>query len=218
MKRILVVEDEFSINDVLTFSLEEEGYEVKGVMNGADARSAMLTFKPDLVLLDVMLPDANGFDLCEEFTEFAYVIMVTALGEVVDKIKGINIGADDYIAKPFEIEEVLARVKAVFRRAEVKVKKQSSGLVINEVERKAIYNGVELDLKRKEYELLSFLNSNKNIVFSRDTLLDRVWGMDYEGEERTVDVHIRRVRAKLNEGKEDSIIETVFGVGYVMRW
>lgn len=217
MKRILVVEDEFSINDVLTFSLKEEGYEVKGVMDGKSARDAMITFKPDLVLLDVMLPDANGFELCEEFTNFAYIIMITALGEVVDRVKGISIGADDYITKPFEIEEVLARVKAIFRRTMEKTKKKSTGLIINEIERQAFYNGEELELKKKEYELLHFLHSNKNIVFSRDTILDRVWGIDYEGDGRTVDVHIRRIRAKLKEGKEDSIIETVFGVGYVMR-
>lgn len=216
MKRVLVVEDEFSINDVLTFSLEEAGFDVKGVMDGKSAKAAMKSFKPDLVLLDVMLPDASGFNLCEEFTKDSYVIMVTAMGEVVDRIRGIEIGADDYIAKPFDIKEVIARIHAVFRRSKDKVVNQK-GLVIEDTERIAIYNGVNIDLKRKEFDLLSFLNRNKNIVFSRDTLLDRVWGLDYDGEERTVDVHVRRLRAKLNEEKGESIIETIFGVGYVMR-
>lgn len=216
MKRVLVVEDEFSINDVLTFSLEEAGFDVKGVMDGKSAKEAMKSFNPDLVLLDVMLPDASGFDLCEEFTKDAYVIMVTAMGEVVDRIRGIEIGADDYIAKPFDIKEVIARIHAVFRRSKDKVGSKK-GLVIDDTERIAIYNGINIDLKRKEFDLISFLNRNKNIVFSRDTLLDRVWGLDYEGEERTVDVHVRRLRAKLNEEKGESIIETIFGVGYVMR-
>lgn len=214
MRKILVVEDEFSINDILRFSLEEEGFKALGVYNCKEARVAIDEFKPDVVLLDVMLPDGDGFELCQEFTEKTFVIMVTARGESIDKIKGIEIGADDYISKPFEIKEIIARINALFRRAGII---NNKGLYIDFEKRKVIYNNDEIDLKKKEFDLLAFLYKNKNIVLSRDTLIERVWGMDYEGEDRTVDIHIRRLRAKLGDEKGSSIIETVFGVGYVMR-
>lgn len=214
MRKVLVVEDEFSINDILRFSLEEEGFKALGVYNCKEAREAINKFKPDVVLLDVMLPDGSGFDLCREFTDKAFIIMVTARGESIDRIKGIDIGADDYISKPFEIKEVIARINALFRRAGIS---NNKGLSIDYEERRVIYNGKEIDLKRKEFDLLSFLYKNKNIVLSRDILIERVWDIDYEGDDRTVDIHIRRLRAKLGDEKGNSIIETVFGVGYVMR-
>ncbi|MGL5084653.1 MAG: response regulator transcription factor [Clostridium sp.] len=214
MRKVLVVEDEFSINDILRFSLEEEGFEAFGAYNCKEARLAINEFKPDVVLLDVMLPDGNGFELCEEFTDKAFVIMVTARGESIDRIRGIEIGADDYISKPFEIKEIIARINALFRRAGIK---NNKGLCIDFEKRKVIYNNNKIDLKKKEFDLLAFLYKNKNIVLCRDTLIERVWGMDYEGEDRTVDIHIRRLRAKLGDEKGSSIIETVFGVGYVMR-
>ncbi|MGL5353660.1 MAG: response regulator transcription factor [Clostridium sp.] len=214
MRKVLVVEDEFSINDILRFSLEEEGFKAFGAYNCKEARLAIDKFKPDVVLLDVMLPDGDGFELCEEFTDKAFVIMVTARGESIDRIRGIEIGADDYISKPFEIKEIIARINALFRRAGMK---NTKGLSIDFEKRKVIYNNNEIDLKKKEFDLLAFLHKNKNIVLSRDTLIERVWGMDYEGEDRTVDIHIRRLRAKLGDEKGSSIIETVFGVGYVMR-
>lgn len=214
MRKVLVVEDEFSINDILTFSLEEQGFEVKGVFNCKEARSAVKSFKPDLILLDVMLPDGDGFTLCEEFTDKAFVIMVTARGEVIDRIRGIEIGADDYISKPFEINEIIVRINALFRRVDKQIK---TGLVIDEDKRTVSYNGKDITLKKKEFDLLSYLNLNRNIVLSRETLIENVWGLDYEGDDRTIDIHIRRLRAKLGEEKGSSIIETVFGVGYVMR-
>lgn len=215
MRKVLVVEDEFSINDILRFSLEEEGFKALGVYNCKDARLAINEFKPDVVLLDVMLPDGNGFKLCEEFTNKVFVIMLTARGESIDRIRGIDIGADDYISKPFDIREVIARINALFRRAGIG---NSKALLIDYEKRRVIYNNKEIELKRKEFDLLLFLYTNNGIVLSRDTLIERVWGIDYEGDDRTVDIHIRRLRAKLGDEKGSSIIETIFGVGYVMRF
>lgn len=221
-KKILVVEDEYSINDAITFSLRKEGYDVRSVFNGKDALERFNEFKPDLVLLDLMLPDINGFDICKEISKKAYVIMLTARGEIIDKILGLELGADDYIVKPFEIKEVLVRIKVIFRRGEKGVFKETIQVKNEKVkvypkDRRVIKDGKEVILRRKEFDLLNFLNENRGIVFSRDDLLDKIWGYDYEGDSRTVDVHIRRLREKLNEDKDSSIIETVFGIGYVMR-
>ncbi len=221
-KKVLVVEDEFSINDVLCFALRKEGYDVRSVFTGEEALVMAESFKPDLVLLDLMLPDIDGFEVCKEISKETYVIMLTARGELIDKLLGLELGADDYMVKPFEIKEVLARIKAVFRRNHKVIKEEEKiediyGIVIDKNDRRVYKDGVEIPLRRKEFDLLNFLAQNKNIVFSREELLDKVWGYDFDGELRTVDVHIRRVRSKLREDKGNSIIETVFGVGYVMR-
>lgn len=222
-KKILVVEDEYSINDAITFALRKEGYDVRSVYNGKNALERFNEFKPDLVLLDLMLPDMDGFDICKEIHNKAYVIILTARGEIIDKILGLELGADDYIVKPFEIKEVLARIKAVFRRIEKGldrdfIEEKEEIIKIYPRDRRVIKEGNEVALRRKEFDLLNFLNSNRGTVFSRDDLLEKIWGYDYEGDTRTVDVHIRRLREKLNEDKDNSVIETVFGVGYVMRW
>lgn len=225
-KRILVVEDEFSINDVLTYAFRKEGFEVRGVYTGKDALETVDSFKPHLVLLDLMLPDISGFDICKKISDKTFVIMVTARDEVIDKILGMEIGADDYVTKPFEIREIIARVKAVFRTVSknksfdcenIEIEEDNSLLRIDENNRTVYKYNKEINLKRKEFELLSFLYKNRNFVFSREELLNKVWGYEFDGDSRTVDVHVRRIRAKLNEEKEDSIIETVFGIGYVMR-
>lgn len=224
-KKILVVEDEYSINDAITFALRKEGYDVRSVFNGIDALEKVSEFKPNLVLLDLMLPDIDGFDVCKEIYKNTYVIMLTARGEIIDKILGLELGADDYIIKPFEIKEVLVRVKVIFRRNEKRIvennfldeDKKTEIIQINAKERSVIKDGEGVMLRRKEFDLLNFLYENKGIVFSRNDLLDKVWGYDYEGDTRTVDVHIRRLREKLNEDKDKSIIETVFGIGYIMR-
>lgn len=221
-KKILVVEDEYSINDAITFALRKEGYDVRSVYNGKNALERFNEFKPDLVLLDLMLPDMDGFDICKEIHNKAYVIILTARGEIIDKILGLELGADDYIVKPFEIKEVLARIKAVFRRIEKGldrdfIEEKEEIIKIYPRDRRVIKEGNEVALRRKEFDLLNFLNSNRGTVFSRDDLLEKIWGYDYEGDTRTVDVHIRRLREKLNEDKDNSVIETVFGVGYVMR-
>ena len=222
-KKILVVEDEYSINDAITFSLRKEGYDVRSVFNGRDALERFNEFKPDLVLLDLMLPDIDGFDICREISKKAYIIMLTARGEIIDKILGLELGADDYIVKPFEIKEVLVRIKVIFRRGEKGIDKEiidekAEIVKVYPKDRRVIKEGREIVLRRKEFDLLNFLNENRGIVFSREDLLEKIWGYDYEGDNRTVDVHIRRLREKLNEDKDNSIIETVFGIGYVMRW
>ncbi|WP_294188709.1 response regulator transcription factor [uncultured Clostridium sp.] len=221
-KKILVVEDEYSINDAITFSLRKEGYSVRSVLNGRDALEIFNEFKPDLVLLDLMLPDIDGFDICRETSKKAYIIMLTARGEIIDKILGLELGADDYIVKPFEIKEVLVRIKAIFRRSEKGIdkefiEKKDEIVKVYPKDRRVVKEGREIVLRRKEFDLLNFLNENRGIVFSREDLLEKIWGYDYEGDNRTVDVHIRRLREKLNEDKDNSIIETVFGIGYVMR-
>ncbi|WP_252249964.1 response regulator transcription factor [Clostridium sp. ZBS13] len=239
-KRILVVEDEFSINDTLKFALSKENFEVKGAYNGESTLKLLEEFQPHLVLLDIMLPDISGFELCKSISQKFYVIMLTARDDVIDKILGMEIGADDYITKPFEIREVIARINAIFRTAGKNIwNNENNNMIMNVLEcntnddnkgntvedeisinfntRTVIKDGEEIILKRKEFELLSYLYKNKGIVFTRQQLLNEVWGYDYYGDTRTVDVHIRRLRANLGEDKENSVIETVFGVGYVIR-
>lgn len=225
--KILVVEDEFSINDILTVALSSEGYKVKSAFSSKEARKLMEIYKPHLILLDINLPDENGFELCRYInTRYKLpIIMLTARNDVVDKVLGLELGADDYITKPFNIKEVMTRVKVALRRVE----KYSSllqeedsielnqDIIINLHSRKVLRNNEEIKLKPKEYELLVFLLRNKNRVFSREELLDKVWGMDYEGELRTVDVHVRRLRAKLDLDSGQTFIETIFGVGYALR-
>ncbi|MBU3109675.1 response regulator transcription factor [Clostridium gasigenes] len=215
-KRILIVEDEVAINDILSRALKKEGYIIKSAYNGEEALDYVESFKPHLTLLDVMLPDITGFDVASKISEKTYVIIVTAKDDISDKLKGADLGADDYITKPFDIREVKMRVKMVLRRKN-KISEEDTALIINEETRSVINNSININLKRKEFDLLYFLYSNKNRVFTRDELLNKVWGMDFFGDDRTVDVHIRRIREKLGENREDSIIKTIFGVGYVMR-
>lgn len=223
--KILVVEDEFSINDILTIALSKEGYSVKSVFNGQDALDTIENFKPDLVLLDLMLPDIDGFDICKRISDKYLVIMLTARNEIIDRVLGLELGADDYIAKPFDIREVCARIKALFRRlnddevmcSSCEFESLNDFIQISPKSRIILKDGKEFSLKRKEFDLFLFLYQNRNIVFSREELLNKVWGYEYEGDIRTVDVHIRRIRAKIDRKDRESIIETVFGVGYVMR-
>lgn len=224
--KVLVVDDELSINDILTTALRTGGYKVKSAFSGEETRSFLESFKPDLVLLDVCLPDEDGFDLCK-YINSKYsipIIMLTARNDVVDKVLGLELGADDYITKPFHIKEVLTRVKVALRRVE-KYKNSNSTAVLNvnsnvkiDLESRTVtaYDK-EVKLKPKEYDLLEFLAKNKGKVFTREELLNRVWGDEYDGELRTVDVHVRRLRSKLDNENGESIIETVFGIGYVMR-
>jgi DNA-binding response OmpR family regulator len=224
--KILIVEDELSINDILTSAMRAEGYSVRSAFSSKEARSLLESFKPNLAMLDINLPDESGFDLCRFINEkYAIpIIMLTARNDIVDKVLGLELGADDYITKPFHIKEVLTRVKVALRRVQ-KYKNSNEdqpGLVndcikINFQSRTVLKDDEEVRLKPKEYDLLEFLVRNRNIVFSREELLDKVWGMDYEGELRTVDVHIRRLRSKLDNEHGNSLVETIFGVGYVMR-
>lgn len=225
--KVLVVEDELSINDILSSALRSEGYSVRSAFSGKEARNLLETFEPSIALLDINLPDESGFDICKDITR-AYsipIIMLTARTDIVDKILGLELGADDYITKPFHIKEVLARVKNTIKRID-KYKYKSENkfiLLTNNIkisyESRCIYKNNELvKLKPREYDLLEYLSKNRNKVFSRDALLTQIWGFDYDGDERTVDVHVRRLRSKLDDKNGQSIIETVFSVGYVMRY
>lgn len=224
---ILVVEDEFSINDILTVALRIEGYNTKSAFSAKQARELMEVYKPHLVLLDVNLSDENGFELCKYInTRYKLpIIMLTARNDIVDKVLGLELGADDYITKPFNIREVMTRVKVALRRVEKYSNfNQNENLIklwenveINFQGRKVVKSGEDVKLKPKEYDLLVFLMKNKNIVFTREELLDKVWGIEYDGELRTVDVHVRRLRSKLDINSGQTFIETIFGVGYVMR-
>lgn len=220
-KKILVVEDEYSINDILTITLVNEGYKVESVFNGKTALERIELFKPDLVLLDLMLPDIDGFEICKKISKDHLVIMITARDSIFDKVVGLELGADDYIIKPFEIKEVVVRVKALFRSIEKEKQISSEEFIelggdieVDLLGERVFKNGEEIQLKRQESALFFFLFKNRNRVFTRAELLDNVWGYDYYGDSRTVDVHIRRIRAKL---EMPNIIETVFGTGYVMR-
>lgn len=224
--KVLVVEDEISINDILVSALKADGYTVKGVFLAKDAKDALNLWHPDLILLDINLPDENGFELCKYINSKMSIpiIMLTARNDVIDKVLGLELGADDYITKPFHIKEVLTRVKVALRRVS-KYREQSEEefIEINKfvkvnLEGRIVFKGdKEVKLKPQEYDLLEFFVKNRNKVFSREELLNKVWGFDYEGELRTVDVHVRRLRSKLDSEEGCSIIDTVFGIGYVMR-
>ncbi|NLM13946.1 MAG: response regulator transcription factor [Epulopiscium sp.] len=217
--KILIVDDDVHIAELISLYLNKEGYETKEVYSGKSALQAFSSFAPHLVLLDIMLPEIDGYDVCREIRKMSNIpiIMLTAKGETFDKVLGLELGADDYIVKPFEPKELVARVKAVLRRYEPR---EESGkkiivpnLTIDLGNYSVTYHGKQMELPPKELELLYFLASNPNQVFTREQLLDRIWGYDYIGDTRTVDVHIKRIREKLNQ-KETWSIKTVWGVGY----
>lgn len=226
--KILIVEDDQNLLATLKYNLLKEGYDVITAVDGAQAVEAARREKPELIILDVMLPKLTGFEVCrilrKEMT--IPILMLTAKTEEVDKIVGLEIGADDYMTKPFSMRELLARVRAILRRSEIS-KLQAAGeqksLKIGDLEidfgrHQAYYNGVPLELTPKEYDLLLFLARNKGLVFSREQLLDKVWGYDYAGNTRTVDVHIRRLRQKIeNDPAHPRSLLTVRGAGYKLE-
>lgn len=219
--KILVVDDDEHIAELISLYLLREGYETKEVYTGNDAAAAFEEFKPGLIMLDIMLPGMDGYEVCKEIrkTSNVPVIMLTAKGDTFDKVLGLELGADDYIVKPFEPKELIARVKAVLRRYETKDSAVSgsmlkfSNLEINMDNYTVTYHGQELNFPPKEFELLCFLAQKPNQVFTRDQLLDKIWGYEYIGDTRTVDVHIKRIREKFNENENWSV-KTVWGVGY----
>ncbi|WP_053363505.1 response regulator transcription factor [Bacillus sp. FJAT-27251] len=215
---ILIVEDEESIVDILTYSLRKEGYTVHTALTGKQAIEKFQGLEINLVILDLMLPDATGFDLCKQLTAMSSVpiLMLTARNDIVDKVLGLELGAEDYMTKPFDIRELLARIKVLLRRNHQAASKKlfiTNGIFIDPISHEVFKHNEPVHLKPKEYELLLLFTQNKNRVFSRDEILDTVWDMDFEGGYRTVDVHVQRIRKKL----EPAIIETVFGTGYRMR-
>jgi len=224
-EKILVVDDEEHIIELLKFNLLNAGYDVFTANDGIDAVKLTKAEKPSLVLLDLMLPGIDGFDVCKEIKrdkdlQKTSIIMLTAKGEELDKILGLELGADDYITKPFSVRELLARVKAVLRRtntfSEVEEDVYDSQSLKVDFERHDVYvNGAKVDLTLKEFELLQILIKNKGKILKRETLLDKIWGYEYIGETRTVDVHIRYLRKKIEEDdKNPRFIETIRGVGY----
>jgi len=218
--KVLVVDDDYNICELLRLYLEKEGYEVQTVHHGIKAIEAFKDFAPNIVILDIMLPGADGWQVCREIRKMSTIpiIMLTAKGETFDKVLGLELGADDYIVKPFEPKELIARIKAVLRRSEHKeidVKEVVyPNLVVNKSNYTVKVNGKELNLPPKELELLFFLASNPNKVFTREQLLEHVWGFDFYGDSRTVDVHIKRLREKLDSENQVWQLKTVWGVGY----
>ncbi|MEC0180948.1 response regulator transcription factor [Paenibacillus peoriae] len=225
-KRILLIEDEESIRDLLSYSLQKEGFVTKEAATGAQGLEILKQSKPDLILLDLMLPDMSGFDICKQVSldSTIPVIMITAKSDTLDKVVGMELGADDYITKPFDIREVIARVRAIFRRIELigdsmenltfDMIRLGTGIVIYKDKREVWKNGMRIALTNKEYDLLLCFAEYQGRVFSRSELLDKVWGFDFAGDTRTVDIHVQRIRKKLDEAHSFSIIETVFGIGY----
>ena len=219
---VLIVEDDRNIAELLQMYLEKEGYAVTNAGDGGKGLEKLRTIKPDLVLLDVMMPVMDGWTLCRTIRAESQtpVIMLTAKGETDDKVNGLKSGADDYITKPFEMKEVLARIEAVLRRTgnvstEKKARRLSfEKLTIDMDAFELIIDGKKVDTPPKEMELLFYLASSPNRVYTRNQLLDEVWGFDYFGDSRTVDVHVKRLREKLEVVSENWSLKTVWGVGY----
>ncbi len=221
--KILVIDDDIAICESLKNYFEKEGYEVKTVNDGAAGIDSFRLYNPDIVLLDIVLPKKDGWQVCREIREISTqpVIMISAKGETFDKVLGLELGADDYLVKPFDIKELSARIKAVLRRTRLSsaqkidnevIKFENIEISLQKYELKL--SGRSIDIPPKELELLYFLASNRNRVFTRDQLLDKVWGFDYLGDSRTVDVHIKRLREKLEGVSDKWVLKTVWGVGY----
>ena len=224
MARVLVVDDEKLIVKGIRFSLEQDGYEVDCAYDGEEAVQKAKENEYDIILLDVMLPKLDGFEVCQQIREFSSVpvIMLTAKGDDMDKILGLEYGADDYITKPFNILEVKARIKAIIRRTKKKAPEKENRKVVEKGDlhldcdsRRLNIGGKEINLTAKEFDLLELMALNPNKVYSRDHLLNAVWGYDYPGDVRTVDVHIRRLREKIEANpSEPKYVHTKWGVGY----
>ena len=220
--KILIVDDDENICELLRLYLEKDGFETIVANDGEQAVDFANKYSPDLILLDIMLPKLDGWQVCREIrkTSDTPIIMLTAKGETFDKILGLELGADDYVSKPFDTKEVIARIKAVLRRSHEKDKASQINEVrydklrINLTNYELEVNGVKIDTPPKELELIYHLASNPNRVYTRDQLLDEVWGFDYYGDSRTVDVHVKRLREKLENVSDEWSLKTVWGVGY----
>lgn len=225
-QRIMIVDDDENINELISLYLTKECFETKMVYDGESALRELSVFKPNLIILDLMLPGIDGYQVCREIrkTNNVPIIMLSAKGETFDKVLGFELGADDYMIKPFETKELVARVKAVLRRYHLPQSATSNDistqqcvqypdLTINLSNYSVLYNGKTIEMPPKELELLYFLASSPNQVFTREQLLDHIWGYEYLGDTRTVDVHIKRIREKIKD-HEHWGIETVWGIGY----
>ena len=227
-QRILIVDDDYNIAELISLYLTKECFETKIVGDGEEALRVFPEFQPNLILLDLMLPGIDGYQVCRELRSTSQVpsIMLSAKGEIFDKVLGLELGADDYMIKPFDSKELVARVKAVLRRYQLPVQMPASSvteqhgnfveypdLIVNLTNYSVIYNGHSIELPPKELELLYFLASSPNQVFTREQLLDHIWGYEYIGDTRTVDVHIKRLREKI-KGNDKWALTTVWGIGY----
>ena len=219
-RKILVVEDDHNISDLIRMYLEKEGLEVQTVFDGGSAVETFRSWEPDMVLLDIMLPVMDGWAVCGKIRETSRtpIIMITAKSEVFDRIQGLEMGADDYVVKPFEMKELIARINAVLRRTEIPTDTRKrlvfDKLIIDLDSYELIVDGKKVDTPPKELELLYHLASTPNRVYTRNQLLDEVWGFDYFGDSRTVDVHIKRLREKVENVSDQWALKTVWGVGY----
>lgn len=220
-EKILIVDDEKGIVDAISYAFRKEGYIVETAYNGEDALNKLSSFQPNVIILDVMMPKMSGFEVCKKINNRNElgIILLTAKNDIVDKVLGLELGADDYITKPFDIRELVARVKSILRRLEKNSDKQQiqkieiRNLLIILQQRKVILNEKEIEMTPKEFDLLVLLLSSPERVYVRDELLNLVWGMEYLGGTRTVDIHVQRLRSKLGE-KYQELIQTVYGVGY----
>lgn len=219
--KILIADDDRNIVELLRLYIEKEGYTTIIAYDGKQAISSFKNDNPDLVVLDVMMPEADGWQVCKEIrkTSEVPIIMLTAKGETFDKVLGLELGADDYVVKPFDTKELVARIKAVLRRYDAKEKVSLDeisyeNISVNLVNYELKLNGEIVEIPPKELELLHFLASNPNRVFTREQLLEEVWGFDYFGDSRTVDVHIKRLREKIEDVSGNWTLKTVWGVGY----
>ena len=220
--KLLLIDDDAGVTDYLKSHFENEGYKVKTAANGVEGINFFKIYDPDLVILDLVMPKKDGWQVCREIREISSkpIIILSAKSDVFDKVLGLELGADDFVTKPFDIKELSARIKAVLRRAQTNTKTfeeeavrfENMEISLQKYELKIL--GKTIDLPPKELELLYFLASNYNRVFTRDQLLDKVWGFDYLGDSRTVDVHVKRLREKLDGVSEKWTIKTVWGVGY----
>lgn len=227
-QKILIVDDDNNIAELISLYLTKECFDTKIVNDGEEALKAFEQYNPNLILLDLMLPGIDGYQVCRELrsTSQVPIIMLSAKGEIFDKVLGLELGADDYMIKPFDSKELVARVKAVLRRYQLPVQMPESSvteqhgnfveypdLIVNLTNYSVIYNGHSIELPPKELELLYFLASSPNQVFTREQLLDHIWGYEYIGDTRTVDVHIKRLREKI-KGNDKWALTTVWGIGY----
>ena len=222
--KILIVDDDQNICELLRLYVQKDGYEAIVAYDGAAALEAVAEHNPKLILLDIMLPKLDGWQVCREIrkTLDTPIIMLTAKGETFDKVLGLELGADDYITKPFDTKEVMARIKAVLRRTYNEEENQKvvkyDKLIINLTNYELIVDGKQVDTPPKELELIFHLAKNPNRVFTRNQLLDEVWGFDYYGDSRTVDVHVKRLREKLENISDKWVLKTVWGVGYKFEY
>jgi len=220
--KILVIDDDANICELLHLNLGNEGYDVKVANDGVEGVSYFRIYEPDLVLLDIMMPKKDGWQVCREIREISSkpIIMITAKGEAFDRVLGLELGADDVITKPFDMKEVSARIRAVLRRYGSRENQNDDEVIkfdnieISKAKYELKLNGKSVNIPPKELDLLYFLALNYNRVFTRDALLDKVWGFDYLGDSRTVDVHIKRLREKLEGVSNKWVLKTVWGVGY----